>query len=94
MPVYIIIGAAAGLGHLFVLSRFTKMVTSGGFSVRTALFALGQFLLPLVVLLVIALINKNAILWAAAGMAAAMIAGSVIRFAVAGRKKGREDRDD
>jgi hypothetical protein len=92
--VYALAGAAAGLGYLFVLSRFTKQVTGGGFSTRTAVFAFVQFLIPLATLLLFALINEDSVLWVAVSMVASLLAGSVIRFVLVGRKKGSDKGND
>ena len=78
----LIIGAASGVGSFLMLSRFTKAVTGGAFSAKNILFGVAQFFLPLVVLLVCALLFPNGLLWAAAGMAGALIIGALTRFMI------------
>ena len=63
-----------------MLSKFTKAVTGGGFSGKTALLGVLQFFLPLVVLLGCALLLNSALLWAAIGMIAALVVSALVRY--------------
>ena len=80
MLVGLIIGVASGALQFLMLAKFTKAVTGGGLSKRAVLFGISQFFLPLVVLLACAFLLTDALLWAAAGMAAVLILGSFAKF--------------
>ena len=84
-----IIGAASGVLQFWMLSKFTKAVTDGGFDKKAVMFGVIQFFLPLAVLLGCAFLLDGALLWAAAGMAAVLIVASFIKFLLARSSAGR-----
>ena len=80
MLIGLIIGAVSGVLQFWMLTKFTKAVTGGGFSGKTALLGVSQFFLPLIVLLGCAFLLNNALLWAAIGMIAALVVCALARF--------------
>ena len=78
----LIIGVASGALQFWMLARFTKAVTGGGFGKKAVIFGICQFFLPLVVLLVCAFLLSGALLWAAVGMIAALVIPSFTRFMI------------
>ena len=91
----LIIGAVAGAVQFIVLMKFTGAVTGGGFSYKGALYGFAQFLIPLAVLLLVALLRMDMLLYTGIGIIAALIAGAGIKYALALRgKKRRGAKDD
>lgn len=82
-----IIGAISGLVQYWLLSKFTGNVTRGKASGKTVLFAITQFLLPFVVLVGVAFLLPDDLMFAAIGMASALIVGAVIKFFFASKAK-------
>ena len=80
MLVGLIIGVVSGIVQYLMLTKFTKAVTGGTLGNMTVLLGVFQFFLPLVVLLVCAFVLTGALLWAAIGMAAALILCALARF--------------
>jgi hypothetical protein len=82
----LIIGAASGTLQFFLLTKFTGAVTGGKFGNKAVLFAITQFLLPLVVLLLSAFLlgeylpGENFLMWIGIGMAASLIISAVVRY--------------
>jgi len=76
------IGAVTGTLQFFLLSKFTGSVTGGNSGMRTVLFALTQFLLPFVVLIVSAFLLETGLLPIGIGIATALIICAVIKFLV------------
>ena len=85
----LIIGAASGVLQFWMLAKFTKAVTGGGFDKITALLGVAQFFLPLAVLLGCAFLLNGALIWAAAAMAAVLVIASFIKFLRARSSAGR-----
>jgi hypothetical protein len=83
----LLVGAASGGFHFWLLSRFTRAVTGGGFSGGAALLGAAQFFLPLAVLLAVAFIKRELLLTTALGMAAALIGCALTRFLVTRARK-------
>jgi len=63
-----------------VLSRFTIAVTGGTLKKSDILIAAAGFLLPFAVLLVVALLFSEDLLWAALGISAFLVIFAIIRF--------------
>lgn len=76
----LIIGAASGAIQFLILSKFTRAVTGGTLSVKSALFGVLQFFLPLIVLLGCALLFPKGLMWSGIGMAATLIACALVSF--------------
>jgi len=87
-----VVGAASGILQFWLLSVFTAAATGGNaaagskFNYKTVLFAVLQFLLPLLVLLACALLLFESLLWAGVGMAASLIICAVARFLISRRQ--------
>ena len=76
----LIIGAASGFVQFCLLAKFTKAATGGAMSKKAVLFGVCQFFLPIAVLLGCAFLLRDALLWAAVGMAAVLIIGAFVKF--------------
>ena len=74
------IGAASGYFQFRLLSVFTKAVTGGAPDMRAVLLGVGQFFLPLVVLLSCAFLLPGSLFWAAAGMVVLLAGCALVRF--------------
>lgn len=83
-----IIGGASGAAQFWMLSRFTQAITGGTFNTKAVLLGVAQFLIPLIVLLVCALLLRNDLLWAGVGMASALLGCALARF-IKNRRKFR-----
>jgi len=75
-----IIGAASGAVQFWLLLKFTNAVTRGDISYKVAVFAISQFLLPIVVLICCALLLYQSLLFTGIGMTASLIICAVARF--------------
>lgn len=71
------IGIASGAFQFWMLSRFTRSVTTGKFGVKTVPIAVAQFLFPFIVLIGCAFLLTDGLLWAGVGMAVVLIACAV-----------------
>ena len=78
----LIIGVVAGVLQFWMLLKFTKAVTGGFLGNKTVLLGLGQFLLPLAVLLICAFLLIDALLWAAIGIVGTLVLCGITRFAI------------
>jgi hypothetical protein len=76
----LIIGLVSGVLQFLMLAKFSAAVTGGGMSKTTVLFGICQFFLPVAILLGCALVLRDSLLWAAAGMVVALISLAIIRF--------------
>ena len=76
----LMIGVASGLLQFYMLSRFTKAVTGGSLNTKAVMLGIGQFITPLVVLLICAFLLNNALLWAGIGIVAALTICALARF--------------
>ena len=83
----LVIGLVSGIVQFVLLAKFTGAVTGGAFSKKSVLFALSQFLLPMVVLLCCAAFLKKSLIWAAVGITVALVALSLVRFRLAKKNK-------
>ena len=79
----LIIGVVSGVLQYWMLSKFTGAVTGGALDNKAVLFGVGQFLLPLAVLLCCAFVLNDSLLWAAIGMAASLTLCALARFVIA-----------
>ena len=75
-----IIGAASGVIQFWMLSKFTGAIILGKLNSKVVLFAVSQFILPLIVLLCCSLLLPLSLLWAGVGMAVSLIFCAVIKF--------------
>lgn len=87
MLIGLLIGIASGVVQYLMLAKFTGSVTGGTFGKKTALFAVFQFALPLVVLLGCYLLLEGGLLWAAIGMTGSLMLCAFIRFILTNKKK-------
>lgn len=89
------VGIVAGCLQFWLLSKFTKIVSSGSLKLKNVLVGLGQFFLPLIVLYGVALFRRHDLLWTGIGIIAALIAGAVIKYIVTTRNlRGGRDKDE
>ena len=79
------IGAATGAIQFFLLSKFTGAATGGKSGSKTVMFALTQFLLPFVVLVVSAFVLKSSLLPIGIGIAASLVICAIIKFVIYSR---------
>lgn len=88
------IGIVAGGVQFWLLSKFTKLISQGQINIKCITIGIFQFFLPMGVLLGMALIIRQELMWAGIGIAASLLIGSVIKFILDSRKtRGREDND-
>ncbi|MDR2600085.1 MAG: hypothetical protein LBC73_07395 [Oscillospiraceae bacterium] len=77
-----LVGILTGVLQYFLLSIFTGAVSGGKFGKKTVLFAIAQFMLPFVVLLISAFILDGNLLLVAIGAIIALITCAVTRFII------------
>ncbi|NLT38951.1 MAG: hypothetical protein GXX89_00655 [Clostridiales bacterium] len=88
-------GLTSGVVQFWLLSKFTRLVTGGGITPRAVLLGLTQLMLPLFVLLAVAFLRKQDLLYAGVGISVALIAGSLLKYILVRRKsKGGENQND
>ena len=85
MLVGLIVGAVSGLVQFYMLARFTRAITGGGFDKKAVLLGACQFFLPLAVLLGCAFLLPATLLWAAIGMTSALIICAVVRHVLSNK---------
>ncbi len=91
----LLIGIVSGVFQFWLLSKFTKGLTTGKVDIRTALFGLVQFLLPIGILAGTAFLRRQDLLWTASGIVAALIIAAVFKYVVFARKtKGRGNNNE
>ncbi len=89
------VGIAVGAFQFWLLTRFTKRVTSGGLTPHAVLLGFLQLLLPLIVLLAVAILRRQDLLWAGVGISGALIGGLFTRFILLWlKKRDGEDAHD
>jgi hypothetical protein len=76
----LVIGIIAGGFQFWLLSKFTKRVTGGSLTASAVLVGLAQFLLPFAVLIGMAFLRRQDLIWAAVGVTGALIGGVLIKF--------------
>jgi hypothetical protein len=81
------VGILSGGVQFWLLARFTRMVTSGALRTLPVLLGLAQLLLPLSVLLAVAFLRRQDLLWTGTGIAGVLVFGGLIRFIVSTRKQ-------
>ena len=86
MIVGLIIGIVSGVVQFLLLAKFTSSVTGESFNKSSALFAIIQFALPLVVLVGCALFIDGSLLWAAIGMTVTLMLCAFVRFILSSKK--------
>lgn len=87
------IGAACGVIQFWLLSRFTKLITTGKVEAKAVALGLLQFLLPVGVLVATAFIIRQELLWAGIGIVAALLTAAIIKFVLNNRKQGGRKDD-
>lgn len=88
------IGVVAGGFQFWLLSKFTKLISTGQINKKCIALGILQFFLPMGVLVGVAFILRQDILWAGVGITASLLIGAVTRFVLNTRKtRGREDTD-
>ncbi len=88
-------GLAAGAVQFRMLSKFTRLVTGGGITPQAVLLAFAQLLLPLLVLLAVAFLRRQDLLFAGVGISGALLARALFKFILLRRKtKGGEEHND
>jgi hypothetical protein len=90
------VGIAAGALQYWLLSKFTARITRGTVDSRAVLYGLAQFMLPLGVLIVVAFIRRQDLLWTAIGITGILIFGAVGKFVLKAFKavsRGEDKRD-
>ncbi len=86
IAVGLIIGAVTGALQIFLLGKFVKAITSSGEGAPRALpLGFAQLLLPFIVLLAVAFIYREALLWAGLGAGTALIILAFVK-ALLGRR--------
>jgi len=83
----LLIGFLSGAVQFFLLQKFVGTLSKGQVSNRTVIFAVTQFLFPFIVLVICGFFIGDSLLWVGIGMAAALIAGGVLRFVGVLKKK-------
>ena len=84
----LIIGVPSGVLQYYLLLKFTSAVSSGKVGTKAVIFALTQFLLPLVVLVISAfflgesILGENFLMWIGIGMAASLIICAVAKYLI------------
>ena len=78
----LIIGAVCGAIQFWMLSRFTRAVTGGALSIKTVLFGVSQFFMPVAVLLCCALLFPKGLMWSGIGMAAVLVVSAFTKFTI------------
>ncbi len=89
------VGVVSGVFQFWLLTKFTKGLTTGFVDISNILLGLAQFLLPMAVLVGVAFLRRQDLIWAATGIAGALIVGAVLKYVVFARKtRGRGNNND
>lgn len=82
--IFIGVGVVSGVVQYLLLQKFTGSATTGkGKSgSNTIAFALTQFLLPFVVLVVCILLYVDSLIWVVIGIASALIICAVVKYII------------
>jgi len=86
----ILIGIAVGTVQFFLLYRFVTSVTGGKPGIKTLIFALTQFLFPFAVLVAIAFLLPDSLLWVGIGAAVSLISCAVIKFFIVSKTSSKQ----
>ena len=91
----LLIGIVSGVFQFWLLTIFTKGITSGTVDIRHILLGLIQFFLPVGVLTGVAFLRRDELLWAGIGIAGALLIGAFVKYLVNARKtRGRGNNND
>jgi len=85
----ILIGIPTGAVQFFLLYKFVTSVTGGKFGSKTIIFALTQILFPFTVLVAVAFLLPDGLMWAGISMGAALICSAIVRFVMTSRTKNK-----
>ncbi|NLT13537.1 MAG: hypothetical protein GXY05_04265 [Clostridiales bacterium] len=89
------VGIAAGAVQFWLLTKFTRYVTSGGITPFVVMLGFLQLLLPFGALLAVAFLRRQDLLLAGVGISGALIGGLFVRFLLMRlKKKAGEDKND
>ncbi len=89
------VGVAAGAIQFWLLSKFTGHVTGGGLTPHAVLLGLLQLLLPLGVLIAVAFLWRQDLLFAGIGISGALMGGLLVRIILIRlKKKAGEEKND
>ena len=83
----LVIGVASGAVQFWMLSKFTRAITDGAINVKSVLFGMSQFFLPIVVLLCCALLFPAGLMWSGIGMAASLLFCAIVGFLITVKKR-------
>jgi len=78
--VAVAVGIATGAVQFFLLYKFVTSVTGGRTGIKTLIFAVTQFLFPFAILVILAFLLPNNLIWAGVGIAASLITSAILRF--------------
>jgi hypothetical protein len=81
------VGIAAGAVQFWLLTRFTRHVTSGGITSPVVLLGFLQLLLPFGVLLAIAFLRRQDLILTGVGISGALVGGLLVRHILVRLKK-------
>lgn len=89
------VGVAAGAVQFWLLTKFTRHVTGGTMTPLIVLLGFLQLMLPFGVLIGIAFLRRQDLLYAGIGISVALIGGLIVRFILMRlKKKAGEDTND
>lgn len=88
-----LIGIVFGGLQLWTLHKFTFLVTHEGPSVKCILLGLLQLFIPFCVLVGVALLRRQDILWTGVGITAILFIGAIIIFMKNRKAKGRDNNN-
>ena len=77
-----IIGVVSGAIQYWMLAKFTASVTGGALDVKSVLFGVSQFFMPVAVLLCCALLFPKGLMWSGIGMAAVLVVCAFTKFTI------------
>jgi len=86
-----IVGIVFGLLQIWALYKYTVLVVSKGISAKCILLGVLQFIMPFAVLVGVALLRRQDILWAGVGMSSCLVIGALIIFIKNRYKRGRDN---
>jgi hypothetical protein len=85
----ILIGIPTGVVQFYLLFRFVTSVTGGKFGSKTIIFALTQILFPFAVLVTVAFLLPDSLMWTGISTGAALICSAIVRFVLTSRAKDK-----
>jgi uncharacterized membrane protein len=87
------IGIVFGGLQLWTLHKFTFLVTHAGLDIKCILLGLLQLFIPFCVILGVALLRRQDILWTGIGITAVLFVGALIIFLKNRKAKGRDNNN-